>query len=134
MKHETICVIDDDIVYQFTAKKILSSLNNVGKVLIFSDAEKALEYLVDHADSEEDLPGLIFLDINMPFMDGWTFLDMFKEIKPRLNKSITIFMVSSSPERRDMDRARRIEEVTDYIVKPITREIFTEKIEGVPKK
>lgn len=134
MKQETICVIDDDIVYQFTAKKILSGLENVGSVLVFSDGEKALEYLVDHADSEEDLPGFIFLDINMPYMDGWSFLEMFKAIKPRLKKQITIHMVSSSPERRDMDRAEKIREVSGYIVKPITREIFTEKLDGLIKK
>ena len=128
MKNETICVVDDDIVYQFTAKKILSNLDTVKGVLTFSDGEQAYNYLRDNFNQVEKLPGLIFLDINMPYMDGWTFLNIFKEIKPQLAKQVTIYMVSSSPERKDMDRAKQISEVSDYIVKPITRDIFTEKI------
>ncbi len=61
-------------------------------------------------------------------MDGWTFLNIFKDIKPKLPKPVTIYMVSSSPETRDRDRAKQISEVTDYIIKPITKEVFIEKI------
>ncbi len=128
MKTETICVVDDDIVYQFTAKKILSDFESVKGVLTFSDGEQAYNYLKEHLKTEEKLPGLIFLDINMPYMDGWTFLSIFKEIKPKLAKPITIYMVSSSPEKKDIDRARQISEVSDYIIKPITRTVFMEKI------
>ncbi len=128
MKTETICVVDDDLVYQFTAKKILNKLDTVKDVLTFSDGEQAYNYLKEHVKFEDKLPGLIFLDINMPYMDGWTFLNIFKEIKPHLAKNVTIYMVSSSPERKDIDRAKQISEVADYIVKPITRDIFMEKI------
>ncbi len=130
MKNETICVVDDDIVYQFTAKKLLSAIEHVKDVLIFSDGEEAYNYLVQHLNSSTELPGIIFLDINMPFMDGWTFLEIFRKIKPDLPKPISIYMVSSSQDRKDRERARKISEVSDYIVKPITKEIFKEKIES----
>ncbi len=134
MRNETICVVDDDLVYQFTAKKILAKLKNVKDVLFFSDGEQALNYLRDNLDFKEKLPGIIFLDINMPYMDGWTFLNIFKQIKSKLSKTATIYMVSSSPEKSDIERARKIEEVTDYIVKPITKEVFKEKINSYFKR
>ncbi len=128
MKKETICVVDDDLVYQYTASKMLKGIDTVSDVITFSDGEQAYNYLQDHLDVKDKLPGIMFLDINMPFMDGWTFLKIFKDLKLKLAKPITIYMVSSSPEKDDIERAKKIPEVSDYIVKPITRDIFKEKI------
>tara|TARA_B100000378_G_C17880272_1_gene355328 strand:+ start:273 stop:680 length:408 start_codon:yes stop_codon:yes gene_type:complete len=121
---ENVCIIDDDIMYQFMAKKILSDFKEVNQIKVFPDGEKAYDFLKEYHNKSEHLPGLIFLDINMPIMDGWTFLELFNELKPNLSKSIIICMVSSSHEKIDMERTLSNESVAEYIIKPITREMF----------
>ena len=78
-----------------------------------------LEFLIDNLDNNEELPDVIFLDINMPIMDGFQFMEEYARIKPKLNKKITIYMVSSSVDPVDMERAKNITEISDYIIKPI---------------
>ncbi len=128
MNRANVCVVDDDLVYQFTAKKILSEMRNVNEVMIFSDGEKASQYLREHLHSAQELPSVIFLDINMPFMDGWTFLKVFRELKAEIPRHISIYMVSSSPAVEDIERARNFPEVAGYIVKPMSATKFREMI------
>ncbi|WP_179349227.1 response regulator [Winogradskyella pacifica] len=114
-----ICVIDDDDIYQFTIVKILKSINLDKKISLFSDGEEALEFLIDNLYNNEELPDIIFLDINMPIMDGFQFMEEYVKIKPKLNKKITIYMVSSSVDPVDIERAKNISDISDYIIKPI---------------
>ncbi len=76
--------------------------------------------------SESELPDIIFLDINMPYMDGWDFMEHFIDIKPNLPKEITIYMVSSSVQAEDMERAKALEDFSNYIIKPIDEKRFKE--------
>ncbi|MBI2793428.1 MAG: response regulator [Ignavibacteria bacterium] len=119
-----ICValVDDDRIYQFTTERLLQRLGIDISFLWFKDGEEALEYIEKHKLDANALPDILIVDINMPFMDGWQFLDAFKELKPLSAKPIDIYMVSSSIDDRDMRRARSIAEVRDYVEKPITRE------------
>ena len=100
--HYNICVIDDDDIYQFTIVRILKSLKIDKKMLLFSDGEEALEFMVDNLHNNDELPDIIFLDINMPIMDGFQFMEEYVKIKPELNKKITIYMVSSSVDAVDI--------------------------------
>ena len=68
------------------------------------------------------IPDVIFLDLNMPIMDGWEFLDEFLKIPRSLKKRITLYVVSSSIDPRDINRAKSISLVEDYLIKPITYE------------
>ena len=111
-----VCVIDDDDIYQFLLKKELKHTNLVDRINVFTDGQKAIDYFLDNRHSESHLPDVIFLDINMPIMNGWQFLEEFKELKKRLNKQITIYLVSSSFDDRDISRSKEYAEVTDYII------------------
>ncbi|OPZ98603.1 MAG: hypothetical protein BWY70_01181 [Bacteroidetes bacterium ADurb.Bin408] len=64
----------------------------------------------------------------MPVMDGWEFLEEYIMLQPKLEKKITIYIISSSINPRDIERASTINAVTDFIIKPVTREKFTEII------
>ncbi len=88
--HYNICVIDDDEIYQFTIVKILESIKVDKKILIFSDGEEALDYMIDNLYKDEELPDVIFLDINMPIMDGFQFMEEYVKLKPKMNKKITV--------------------------------------------
>ena len=90
--------------------------------MFFDDGEKAIRFITSALDKDDIgvLPDVIFLDINMPIMDGWEFLEEYLRLKPRIGKKIVIYVVSSSIDMRDLDRARSISEVSDYIIKPIS--------------
>jgi two-component system chemotaxis response regulator CheY len=117
-----IFLVDDDHIYQFTAKKTLESMGLAGQVSIFADGEKALEFIKEHLSRPEVLPDIIFLDINMPIMDGWQFVDEFQKLD--LPKKIALYMVSSSVDENDMRRSKEYGVIDDYIIKPVGKNRF----------
>lgn len=114
-----ICIVDDDEIYQFTVIKTLKSINLDKNIISFSDGEEAINFMMDNLNNEEELPDVILLDINMPIMDGFQFMEEYVKIKPKVGKNISIYMVSSSVDPVDMQRAKNISEISDYIIKPI---------------
>ena len=125
-KTPIIALVDDDKVFQLTASRTIKAANLTDRILQFENGEEALSFLKSNAADSESLPDYIFLDINMPFVDGWMFLDDFAELKHILKKEIRIYMVSSSIDPRDIDRAKRNENVREYVIKPVSREKFAE--------
>ena len=120
----TVCIVDDDDIYQFTVKYEIEQTQLVDHIKFFSDGEQAIHFLEKVFDQPSQLPDIVFLDINMPIMDGWGFLEEFAQLKPKLGKKITVYMVSSSNNEKDIERAKQINEVTDYIIKPVTRDML----------
>ena len=128
LKQHTICLIDDDRIYQFTAKKIIESTGLGKQILSFYNGDEAIIYFKQNIDQIDLLPDIIFLDINMPVMDGWQFLETFKILQPKVSKPILIYMVSSSVDDYDIKKSKEYFSVTDYIIKPINRERFEQLI------
>ena len=133
-KVASVCIIDDDLIYQFLIKEEIEYTNMVSKIMFFNNGEKALQFIENTLNNNkiDILPDIIFLDINMPVMDGWEFLEAYAQIKPKVEKKIVIYMVSSSTDIRDLDRAKSISEISDYIIKPVLgsqlKSIFTSLI------
>jgi CheY-like chemotaxis protein len=92
------------------------------ELLVFLNGQEALDYFLPLVDTPEKLPDVILLDINMPVLDGWQFMDEFVRLKPNINKEITIYMVSSSVSELDIKKAKAYSEISDYVVKPMRSE------------
>ncbi|MBL7845656.1 MAG: response regulator [Cyclobacteriaceae bacterium] len=118
----TIALIDDDEIFQFTTSRIIKLTNLPFNITQFFNGEQAIAYLSKNAACTDKLPDIILLDINMPVVDGWMFLDEFKTLANNLKKNITIYMVSSSIAPEDIRRAKSNPLVSDYLVKPISLE------------
>lgn len=124
MKEKAIfCIIDDDSVYQFILKKAIKDLDVAEKIMSFFDGEEALNFIIENFKNAEELPDFILLDIDMPIMDGFQFIEEYIKIKQKINKNITIYMVSSSVDSADIERAKNIKEITDYLSKPIEHKL-----------
>ena len=121
-KINVTCVIDDDAVYNYTVKRAFDSAHFTNRLLMFPNGQMALDYFTNHVEDAGNLPDLILLDLNMPVLDGWQFLEKFTVLKPRIRKKIIIYIISSSIMEEDLARAKSISEVSDYIIKPITTE------------
>ncbi|BAV09552.1 Response regulator receiver domain-containing protein [Filimonas lacunae] len=121
-KKQMACIIDDDQVYVFGVKKLIQFYDFCSDVLTFKNGEEALDYLDPRKACSDLLPEVIMVDINMPVMDGWEFLDNFVKMTPTLSRKITVYVVSSSLRQDDMEKAKNYSEVTDYIVKPVNFE------------
>lgn len=114
-------VVDDDEFYVFAIKKLMDIQHFAEKVLFFPDGKEALDYFSMALACTDQLPDVIFLDINMPVMNGWQFMDNFIKIKPKLPKKISIYIISSSISDCDIKKAKSYTEVSDYLIKPLTR-------------
>lgn len=119
-------LIDDDSIFVFLTKKTLQVANIDTDITVFEDGKQALSNLKAYYDRPELLPDVIFLDLNMPVLDGWGFLDEYLLLEPKLNKKISIYIVSSSISPSELDRSREIPVVTDFLTKPLSRAKFTE--------
>lgn len=130
-KVELACIIDDDKIYVNLVKKIIEIKKLSEDLLIYKNGKEALDYFKNSLEniSSDKIPDIIFLDLNMPVMDGWEFLNQFVKIKNSFTKKISLYVVSSSIDPSDLERAKSFNLVTDYLIKPIELKKF-EKIFG----
>lgn len=128
-KIDLACIIDDDQIYVYAMKKMIEVNNLCDNLIIFDNGASALDYLKPIMNNEDGVPDIILLDINMPVMDGWDFMEEFVKLNPSAKNKVTIYMISSSVNEEDVNKAHSYSEISDYIVKPITveklKEIFT---------
>lgn len=119
-KIDVACIIDDDPIFIFGAKRIMKLANFCNSFMIFKNGKEAIEKLKPIMLSEENIPDIILLDLNMPVMDGWQFLDEF--IKINVERKVTIYIMSSSIDPVDKKRAENYKNITNFIVKPISND------------
>lgn len=117
---KTVALIDDDPIYTNTFKNLLGSWKIANPFLFFNNAKEALDFMLLKEASV--LPDILLLDLNMPHMNGWLFLENFAKIKPQLTKKISIYLVSSSIWEDDLQRAKNNILVEDFISKPIFKD------------
>jgi two-component system chemotaxis response regulator CheY len=125
-KRVCVAVVDDDDTFQFITLKAIRSIASNNNVLQFLSGIDAIKFLSENACHPESLPDVLLLDINMPVLDGWMFMEEFTALKNKIEKPISIFMVSSSIDANDIARAKQDKNIADYLMKPISVEKFKE--------
>ncbi|MEC5143722.1 response regulator [Chitinophaga sp. 212800010-3] len=120
----TIFIVDDDPIHQQIAKIMIERQAISSHIRVFSDAQDVLDFIREHAGDKEALPDLILLDLNMPVMDGWEFLEEYASFHNQLPKSIRIFVLTSSIDEKDKERVGHYKFVTGYLTKPLSKEII----------
>lgn len=119
---KNLTIVDDDDIFVFLTTKIIEQTNLVDLIKVFGNGLDAINFLKENKNNVDALPDIILLDLNMPIMNGWQFLEKYNKLNPTIGKKITIYICSSSISPDDITRAKTISEVSDYIIKPITKD------------
>jgi two-component system chemotaxis response regulator CheY len=114
-----VFIIDDDPIHQRIAQIMISKHNLFDEYFSYTEAQKALDFLQENKKNEETLPDVILLDLNMPVIDGWDFLETFETLIKEFKKNIRVFIVSSSVDEKDVLRSKSYVAVKGFISKPL---------------
>jgi CheY-like chemotaxis protein len=115
-----VLIIDDNDIDNFITQRVLNKFNFTNQVDICTSASKALDYIKLHKDDIEKIPNVIFLDLNMPVVDGFVFLFEFEDFPQAVKDKCKIVVLSSLLDKVAIDKVLRNDFVTDFIPKPLT--------------
>ena len=115
-----ILIIDDDEINNFIAAKLIDKIPPKAKVSTCVNGQEGINFVKNKLNNQNEFPDIIFLDINMPLMNGWEFLEEYEQIKNYIKKKVTINMLSSSVYNDDITKAETYTTVNKFISKPLT--------------
>ena len=127
-KYRTVMLIDDNEIDNLINQKMIEAASIADNIYTHTGAKSAIEFLrnmekLDVADKV--LPDVIFLDIDMPLMDGFQFLDEFEKLTTMAKKKCKIVMLTSSINPQDFNRSKKYENVKLYLNKPLSHDSIT---------
>src|SRR5258706_12697107 len=123
-----VLVIDDDDPSNFFTQMVLEESGYTRDIKIVHSGKEALEYLRATKDHSFVHPDLIFLDINMPGMNGWEFIEEYKKLDDELRCKAVVVMLTTSDNPDDKDKAKNLGILGDFKTKPLTKEMLHEVI------
>jgi CheY-like chemotaxis protein len=127
-KYKIIMLIDDNEIDNLINQKMIEAAGIAGRILVHTGAKNAIESLrnIEKLSNEatEFLPELIFLDIDMPIMDGFQFLEEFEKMSDAIRGHCKVVMLTSSMNPQDLTRARKSNYVKRYINKPLSQDVL----------
>jgi CheY-like chemotaxis protein len=119
--------IDDDSVALMLNRKLIEKTSFANEMITALNGKIALDYyqdLLNQPEVPEDYPNLVFLDLNMPIMDGWEFLEEFSKPAFKRFENTRIVVLSSSIDPADLHRSQQYSMVVDFVQKPVTVEVL----------
>ncbi|MCG2419859.1 response regulator [Aequorivita sp. F47161] len=121
-------VVDDDRISNLICELACRRFSSLPEIKTFLDPHEALSFIKDaYTNSQNSTPTMLFLDINMPVISGWDFLDIFNELPPHIRQQFSIYILTSSLEQRDVEKAEAHKYVKGLLSKPLS----AETIEGI---
>lgn len=121
---EKVLLIDDDKAVNFFNKHVVVNHTSFEHLKTVQSGEDALSFLSNVEKDEATKPDIIFLDINMPAMNGWEFLDKFERMSADFRKDIKVIILSSSSNPEHVKKSIKNYEVVDFINKPLSFDIL----------
>ncbi|WP_207424140.1 response regulator [Desertivirga brevis] len=119
-----LILIDDDPTHHYLAEVLIKHHKTFRKFKSYIDPKTALLDLVDAYYEAKNLPDIILLDLNMPGVSGWDFLEMFENLRALVNKDIRVFIITSSIDPNDQAKSQRYSAVKGFYSKPLSNEIL----------
>ena len=116
---KSVCIIDDDSIFLYIAKRLMKEYHFCEKIMVFNNGQHGMDGLLDLYETEKEIPSIIFLDLSMPIMSGWEFLESLPNTPISKVENLKIIVMSSSINPNEIEQIKAYPMVTDYIVKPI---------------
>ena len=117
---DLVMLVDDNDTDNFISKRIIEITNFAKIVIVKSSGKSALDYLEENKENVGNIPKIIFLDINMPIVDGFVFLYEFEKFSDTVKDHCKVIILSSSDNKRDIDKIVNNDYVIKFITKPLT--------------
>jgi CheY-like chemotaxis protein len=123
---ETVLLVDDNDTDNFIHKRIIELAGFSKNIIVKNSGKSALEFLESNQVTPTSIPGVVFLDINMPIVDGFVFLFEYDNFPEEIKQKCKIVILSSSDNKKDIDRIVDNEYVVHFITKPLSEESLEE--------
>ncbi len=126
MKQKLNCVllIDDDQATNFLHEIVIKKMDCTHNVVSVLSGKAALDYLKSQEDGKNPQPELIFLDINMPAMNGWEFLDEYAKLESYEKGGVVLMMLTTSLNPDDKEKSKNLPHVSGFMNKPLTEKLM----------
>jgi CheY-like chemotaxis protein len=127
-----LLVIDDDDINIFIIKKIVEKTGYDINMVAKTNGQLAIEHLNTVLSSNQPFPHLILIDINMPVLNGWEFLEAYDNLD--VSQQVDMYMLSSSVYENDIEKAKTYKKVKGFISKPLSINRLIELFDSLPKE
>lgn len=118
-------IVDDDSINNMICKLTINRLSPSAEIITFLNPEVALQYIKDYYNDEKSrLPTVLFLDINMPTISGWEFLQIFNDFSENIKNQFELYMLTASIDISDKEKASSNLYVKDFLSKPLSMNLI----------
>ena len=128
-KVNCIMLVDDNKSDNFFHERVIRKCNAADTIVTKESGQEALDYLKTRTELKNANPDLIFLDINMPGMNGWEFLEEYKKLDKDQQSTMVVIMLTTSDNSDDKIQAKTTGVLSDFKTKPLTKEMLEEVLE-----
>jgi CheY-like chemotaxis protein len=129
MKQPHFIIVDDDPTNNFITKRVIKKISPHADVITFTDPEEGLDCILSTIVKPNSGEAILLLDINMPTMTGWQFIEHLEQESTVFSERLLIYILSSSVDSADKERAKANPHIIDYIMKPLRAEAVIHLLE-----